>query len=233
MAESDLYHPIKTLLSAQGYTVKGEIGPCDIVAMRGDEPPVIVEMKTGLTMALLLQGVDRLAMSEAVYLAVPRLPGRSRKDATRIKGMLRRLGLGLIVVKNGVAEVRLDPGPYAPRANAKRQGRLLREFQLRRGDPEIGGQPAGAVMTAYRQGCLRLATHLAQHGVVKASVAGNAAEVEKAATILRANHYGWFERVERGFYGLTPAGHDALAADDSTADTSRHGRTASHAINDA
>lgn len=232
MAESDLYHPIKTLLSIQGYTVKGEIGACDIVAMRGDEPPVIVEMKTGLTMALLLQGVDRLSISDAVYLAVPRLPGRGRKDATRIKGMLRRLGLGLIVVKDGVAEVRLDPGPYAPRINAKRQGRLLREFQLRRGDPEVGGQPAGAVMTAYRQGCLRLAAHLAQHGVVKAAVAGKAAEVDKAAAILRANHYGWFTRVERGYYGLTQTGHDAVVAHDCTAGASRHGRTAPHAIND-
>jgi len=213
MAESDLYHPIKTLLSAQGYTVKGEIGPCDIVAVRGDDPPVIVEMKTGLTMALLLQGVDRMAMSDAVYLAVPRLPGRGRKDGVRIIGMLRRLGLGLIVVKGGVAEVRLDPGPYQPRANAKRQGRLLREFQLRRGDPETGGRPGGGVMTAYRQGCLRLAGYLSAHGSSTGAVAGRAVEVEKAATMMRANHYGWFERVGRGQYDVTPAGRVASGAD--------------------
>lgn len=212
MAEADLYLPIKALLVSQGYDVKGEIGPCDIVAVRGDEPPLIVEIKTGLTMALLLQGVDRMAMSDAVYLAVPKLPGRSRKDAVRIKGVLRRLGLGLIVVKGGVAEVRLDPGPYVPRTNVKRQGRLLREFQLRRGDPEAGGQPGGAVMTAYRQGCLRLAAHLAEHGVTKASVAGRAVEVDKAADKMRADHYGWFVRVGLGQYDVTDAGRAAAKA---------------------
>ncbi|WP_185804359.1 DUF2161 family putative PD-(D/E)XK-type phosphodiesterase [Pontivivens nitratireducens] len=212
MAETDLYAPIKALLHAQGYTVKGEIGPCDIVAVRGDEPPVIVEMKAGLTMALLLQGVDRMAMSEVVYLAVPRLPGRGRKEGMRIRGLLRRLGLGLIVVKDGVAEVRLDPGPYSPRPNARRQGRLLREFQLRQGDPEVGGRPGGGVMTAYRQGCLRLALYLSEHGTSKAAVAGRAVDVGKAATMMRANHYGWFERVGRGLYDVTDAGRAAAAS---------------------
>ena len=45
MPEADLYPPIKAFLEAQGYAVKGEIGPCDIVAVRGDEPPVVVELK--------------------------------------------------------------------------------------------------------------------------------------------------------------------------------------------
>lgn len=217
MAETDLYHPIKALLTAQGYSVKGEIGPCDIVAVRGEEPPVIVEMKTGLTLALLLQGVDRLAMSDAIYLAVPKLPGRSRRDAQRIRSLLRRLGLGLIVVRDGVAEVRLDPGPYAPRISKVRGNRLLREFQLRRGDPEAGGQAGGAVMTAYRQGCLRLASHLAEHGPTKAAVAGRAVEVEKAADKMRANHYGWFERVGLGIYAVTQTGRSALDASDNRA----------------
>ncbi|MFK8016451.1 MAG: hypothetical protein AB8G17_13545, partial [Gammaproteobacteria bacterium] len=49
MLETDLYAPVKTLLEQQGYTVKGEIGKCDVVAVRGEEPPVIVELKTGVT----------------------------------------------------------------------------------------------------------------------------------------------------------------------------------------
>ena len=31
MPEVDLYAPVKTFLEAQGYTVKGEIGPCDLI----------------------------------------------------------------------------------------------------------------------------------------------------------------------------------------------------------
>jgi len=27
---------------------------------------------------------------------------------------------------------------------------------------------------------------------------------------MRDNHYGWFEKVEKGIYGLTPAGAEAV-----------------------
>ena len=43
--ESDLYAPVKAFLEAQGYEVKGEVTGCDVVATRGGEPPVIVELK--------------------------------------------------------------------------------------------------------------------------------------------------------------------------------------------
>lgn len=64
MAEVDLYGPIKQFLESQGYAVKGEIGACDIVAVRGDEGPVVVELKERLNLALLLQAVDRLRVSD-------------------------------------------------------------------------------------------------------------------------------------------------------------------------
>ena len=55
-----------------GYAVKGEIGACDLVAVRGpDEPPLVVELKLAVTLSLVLQGVDRLALTDLVYLAVP------------------------------------------------------------------------------------------------------------------------------------------------------------------
>ncbi|MCJ9754931.1 DUF2161 family putative PD-(D/E)XK-type phosphodiesterase, partial [Neorhizobium sp. BETTINA12A] len=31
-----------------------------------------------------------------------------------------------------------------------------------------------------------------------------------AGAILRANYYGWFERIDKGVYGLTEAGRQAL-----------------------
>jgi len=67
--EAALYGPVKALLEAQGYIVKGEIVGCDVVAVRGDEPPVVVELKRAFGLALVLQGIDRLAMTDAVYLA--------------------------------------------------------------------------------------------------------------------------------------------------------------------
>ena len=35
MKETDLYPPVKAFLEAQGYEVKGEVGDCDLVAVRG------------------------------------------------------------------------------------------------------------------------------------------------------------------------------------------------------
>src|SRR5215813_9584366 len=72
--ESDLYAPVKALLEGQGYSVKGEVRGCDVVAVRGSEPPVIVELKRAFGIGLVLQGVDRLTISAHVYLAVGRWP---------------------------------------------------------------------------------------------------------------------------------------------------------------
>ncbi len=37
------------------------------------------------------------------------------------------------------------------------------------------------------------------------------AEVKEATRIMRDNHYGWFEKVSKGVYGLTPEGRAGLA----------------------
>src|SRR5207247_10293779 len=95
--ESDLYPAVKAFLEGQGYDVKGEIRDCDIVAARGDEPPVIVELKLAFNLALVLQGVDRLALTDRVYLAVARPPSRRAASAFVYRGgvrkLCRRLGL--------------------------------------------------------------------------------------------------------------------------------------------
>jgi hypothetical protein len=38
--ETLLYRPVKTFLEGLGFVVKGEIGGCDLFALRGDDPPV-------------------------------------------------------------------------------------------------------------------------------------------------------------------------------------------------
>src|SRR5438270_4771008 len=71
LGEAALYLPVKRFFEKSGFEVKGEVNGCDLVAYRGDEPPVIVELKLRFTLALVLQGIDRLAISERVCLAVP------------------------------------------------------------------------------------------------------------------------------------------------------------------
>ena len=52
MRETELYPPVKAFLEARGYAVKGEVAACDLVAVRGDEAPVIAELKTSFTLGL-------------------------------------------------------------------------------------------------------------------------------------------------------------------------------------
>ncbi len=101
--EAALYSPVKQFLERQGYEVKGEVRGCDLVARRGDEPPVIVELKLRFNLPLVLQGVDRLALTERVYLAVPRPERHARggplaPERPEIRKLCRRLGLGLMLV---------------------------------------------------------------------------------------------------------------------------------------
>jgi len=216
LVETSLYTPVKRFLEGQGYTVKGEIGRCDVVAKRGDEPLIVVELKTGLNLELLLQGVQRLALSDTVYLAVPNPRAASPVFDKRMHKLLRRLGLGLLLVhppsaRGQTVEVALDPLPYQPRINKKRAGKLLGEFVRRVGDPNKGGSTTRVkLVTAYRQEALRVASVLAVRGPQSPAALKLDAEAPRAGAILRDDHYGWFERVARGIYALTPAGAAAL-----------------------
>lgn len=207
--ESDLYAPVKALLEGQGYVVKGEVRGCDVVAVRGAEPPVVVELKRAFGLGLVLQGVDRLALTDLVYLAVGAWPKRM-KD---VRKLCRRLGLGFIVVAGTRADIVLDPVPYKPRRNRRKAGRMLGEHARRVGDPNLGGQAMRApLMTAYRQEALRCARLLADRGPMKLADMRKSADVPNAARILQQDVYGWFERLDRGVYGLTPKGQAGLAA---------------------
>jgi hypothetical protein len=205
--ESDLYAPVKALLEGQGYVVKGEVHGCDVVAVRAGEPPVVVELKLTFGLGLVLQGVDRLALTDLVYLAVGQWPKRMKN----VKNLCRRLGLGFIVIGKGKADVVLDPAPYVPRQNKRKAGRMLGEHARRVGDPNLGGQAMRApLMTAYRQEALRCAELLAANGPMKVAALRVACDAPKAAQILQQDVYGWFERVERGVYAITPKGREGL-----------------------
>ena len=122
-AEADLYPAVKAFLEAQGYDVKAEVRGCDVVATRGEELPVIVELKLAFSLTLLLQGVDRLGLTDRVYLAVGRPRGRRGRRGSvlrrDVRDLCRRLGLGLMTVapgrSAGCVEVIVDPVPYRPR----------------------------------------------------------------------------------------------------------------------
>lgn len=211
--ETDLYQPVKEYLKAQDFDVKAEIGAADMVGVRGDEPPVIVELKTGFTLSLFHQATERQSITDFVYVAVPRGSGRSFLKALHSnKRLCRRLGLGLLTVrlKDGFVEAHLDPAPYKPRQSKQKATRLLREFSKRVGDPNLGGKNKSTIVTAYRQDALRCLELLSRLGPTKASNVAKQTGTDRARTIMAADHYGWFERHSRGVYAITPKGEAAV-----------------------
>ncbi len=212
--ETALYGPVKAFFEALGYEVKGEIGAADLMALREGDEPLIVELKTGFSLTLLQQAVARQAVTDNVYVAVPRWSGKAGWRA--FKGnvaLCRRLGVGVLSVrvKDDVVECHADPGPFRPRKSRARRAALLREFAAREGDPSVGGT-RGRIMTAYRQDALRIAAFLAQAGASRGAVVARETGVSRATGIMAANHYGWFRRVTRGVYDLTEEGAAALTA---------------------
>ena len=209
--ETTLYLPVKRFLEQRGFSVKGEIGGCDVVALSDGDPPILVvgELKLRFNLELVLQAVDRAAACDEVWLAArisKRGDGRERDK--RFRQLCRRLGFGMLGVDDAErVEVILSPAAPAPRRDPRRRSRLVDEHKRRRGDPTLGGSTRAPIMTAYRQQALTCAALLSDGVRRPRDLRPTAPD---AAKILQGNVYGWFERVERGTYGLTQAGRDAL-----------------------
>ena len=212
--ESDLYAPVKQHLETAGYTVRGEVGRCDIVGVAADTM-IAVELKLSFGLPVLYQALQRLPSVDLVYVAVAVPEGRTARqnwdrqvpDAVRL---CRMLGVGLLSVRNGNVVVHVDPGPYQPRKQAKQRAKLLSEFVRRSGDHNLGGTTKRPRVTAYREDALACAGLLALQGPMKGAAVRDAIDVRKASVILRDNVYGWFAKVGRGTYEIAPPGRDAL-----------------------
>ena len=162
--ETALYLPVKRFLEKLGFTVKGEVGGCDLVALSGDDPPVVVigELKLTFNLELILQAVDRAGACDEVWLAAKlSARGKGRESDARYRNLCRRLGFGMLAVTNtGDVEVIVKPATTAPRRNPKKRSRLVSEHQRRKGDPAMGGSTRAPIMTAYRQQALACASAL-------------------------------------------------------------------------
>src|SRR5438445_9468934 len=209
--ETALYLPVKRFLENLGFTVKGEIGGCDLVALSADDPPVVVigELILAFNLELILQAVDRAGAGDEVWIAARMSArGKGREGDARYRNLCRRLGFGMLAVTNsGAVEVIVKPPTTAPRRNPSKRSRLVAEHRRRQGDPAMGGSTRAPIMTAYRQQALACASALSQG---PRRVRDLKPEIPDAPKILLHNVYGWFDRAERGIYVLTDAGRAAL-----------------------
>ncbi|MBN2771400.1 MAG: hypothetical protein JXR90_11955 [Spirochaetes bacterium] len=215
ISETDLFYPIKEYLESNGYSVNAEVASCDIVASKDNEVTVI-ELKTTFSLALVFQVVERLKITDSVYAAFAAPLDRDYpKNIKKIMLLLRRLEVGLIVVHmlkyKSRVEVVFHPGPYEKRKNRNRQLSIIREIAGRKIDNNIGGSTSSSKkITLYRQKAIQVAVYLNFLKQASPALLVKYGCSKKTSTILNLNHYGWFEKIERGVYTLHSAGKKAL-----------------------
>ena len=202
-----MYKPLKKFLKTEGYTVRSEVESADVMAQRGDEL-IIIEMKKSFNLQLIYQLVERLKITDQVYAYIPLgKGGRWPKSYKRMCALLKRLHCGLITLDQHtkkVVVVEFKPAPYTGRKNYTKKNLALREFQERSIDLNCGGSTGEPLFTAYKERAIRIAMYLFEHGASSTREIKERLDIEKALDILNRNYQGWFERVSRGTYQLTP-----------------------------
>jgi len=208
MKETELYDPVKIYLESLGYTVKAEVGPVDVFAMK-NERTIAVELKTQMSLKLIYQAIERQKICDDVYIAIPKSAMKSHQINYRsFMLLLRRLSIGLMMVSHDQITVLLDPSEYNLNAsksrNKKKHIKLIDEFNNRKNNLNVGGTK-GQTLTLYREKAILIAQTL-KLGILSPKSIKQITKVEETASILQKNYYGWFKRVSRGQYELTEKG---------------------------
>lgn len=214
MRETDLYQPVKEYLENNGYEVRAEVIHCDIAATKGDEL-IVVELKSSANMKLLVQATDRQQISDSVYVAVPH-PPKVNNHWRGIQRVLRQLELGLLVVNFSALGVRVekyfDPLPRDRRKQSRKRRAVITELAERSGDYNQAGSTGQKLITAYRENAILVACCLERIGPASPARLRRLGTGDRTAGILSNNHYGWFQRVDRGIYRITDQGMEDLRA---------------------
>ena len=181
-----------------------------------DADPIVVELKTRMSLAFVAQATLRKHISESVYLAIP-LVGSSAtiRGAARTFEVLRRLELGLLVVRFLRTGTRIEPvlhpRPVTPRNRPKLRRSVLREIDARYAELDTSGQTSDRPrFGAYKQRALLLASLLAELGECSPARLRAAGAPSSSGRILAADLYGWYEHPARARYRVSEAGLAAL-----------------------
>lgn len=212
MQEVELYAPVRDWLVQQGYEVRGEVGHCDVAAVKGDDL-IVIELKCRFGIELLVQAVERQRVADSVYIAVPAPPCGARSKKWRgFQQLVRRLELGLLLCRftrnKAKVEIVLHPTPATRRRQKKARVAVLQEIAGRSGDHNAGGSTRRKLVTAYRENAIRIAALLEQHGEMSPRKLRELGTGPKTLGILSDNVYGWFTRIAHGVYAVTGKWHE-------------------------
>lgn len=214
--EKDLFEPIKKYFEGLGYVCDGEVEDIDLY-MEKEEESVAVELKVSLDFKAVQQAALRQKLTDTVYIGIfkPKdLYSRAGRDKLYL---LKRLGIGLIVVskRTGAVEIVSDPVVSElacfKRSNKGKKMRLTTEFKKRRTKSNVGGVTGKKLITSYREDALLVLDALMEcEGEASSREIKKLSGIERSTKIMHDNHYSWFENVERGRYKVTEEGLKAL-----------------------
>lgn len=214
--EKDLFQPICDYFKSHGYVCDGEVSDIDLY-MEKDGETVAVELKESLDFKAVKQAALRQKVVDTVFIGTFR-PKNFRSSAFNDSVyLLKRLGIGLIVVseKSGMMEIVSEPvvselSLFKSR-NRQKKGSISSEFRRRKIKNNVGGVTHTKLMTGYREDALLVLSALdSLSGKAPAKEVKAVSKVEKARDIMYSNYYGWFERYDKGIYGIHKSGYEAL-----------------------
>lgn len=214
--EKDLFEPIKLYFEQFGYQCDGEVNDIDLYLEKGDEC-IAIELKQSLNFKVLQQAALRQKLTDIVYIGIFRPKDYGSKAFRDKIYLLKRLGIGLILVskRGGKVEIVSDPvvselSSFQQR-NKEKQKALAAEFKKRRIKNNTGGVHGVRVITGYREEALLILDAMMElGGQASTREIRKSSGIEKTTQILYNNYYGWFEGVQRGVYKVTEKGLQAL-----------------------
>ena len=210
--EADLYPVVESFFTAQGYTVKGEVCGCDLVAVKGDTI-IVAELKLTFNIKLLYQAVRRLMITDKVYAVIFKPKTRQKMSYWQMmKSLSRRLNVGLLVVDGDKVISIAEPGPFAGKILPRQKNKILREFEGRKVSKNTGGITGKKLQTAYLESAIHISVLLKKHKELKTTELVEMGASEKSSKILYHNHYGWFQKTGRGQYRLKAGVSRMIAA---------------------
>lgn len=213
--EKDLFAPIKNYFEDLGYVCDGEVLDIDLY-MEKDDESVAVELKQTLDFKSVQQAALRQKVTDTVFIGIFK-PKKYTKEFMNKVYILKRLGIGLIVVSKRLHNVEIVSEPvvselsaFQQKNKAKRK-RLTNEFNKRKAKNNTGGVHATKLITSYREEALLVMDAMMElGGEAKTKDIRELSKVGRTTQILYNNYYGWFENVSKGVYKVTESGYDAL-----------------------
>ena len=214
MKEIELYEPIKSYLLKNGYKVQAEVKNCDIACLY-ENKLIVIEMKKSFNLKLLYQAMDRKSFADKVFVAINRPKNFRKKETKHMLKILKSMDIGLITVALDsplkAVEIVLDPEDKTIKRKTRKRTMILNELQRRNLNTNIGGSTKkDNILTAYREQVIFLACALNKIEKGSPSSIKKQFNIQNASYILQNNHYGYFERIERGIYTLSKKGKDML-----------------------